>query len=250
MGDKLTGMLSGFLPEGGAPKIDIMASLTEQLTNAIPPELMAIYEANSAIVLLATVSILVLLAIQGYKLFKMVMYAGSAFLFGWLGYQFLAPNLAHFFEGMLPMDIKLDALIALACGLIAVLLTRCAYNFMIMMLGGVAGYFLGSTVIYGALINYFYTLEFLTKFEAVKYIVGGVFAGILGILFILMFKHLFMILTSFGCSIGAALIVQSLLMPTASDAVKIAFAVLGFTLGIYAVCRQYREEEKDMEIVF
>ncbi len=252
MGDFLSNLTSGALPEGGAGKLDIMGTLTAEITKLIPPGVLAFYNANTVLCQLGLICIFVLLAIQGYKLFKMAMYAGSAFLFGYFGLKFLAPKLAPMIGGFIPAEagIKVDVLIAIVCALIAVILTRVAYNFMIMVLGGALGYYLGSTVIYGALINYFHTLEFLTKFEVVKHIVGGVFAGILGILFILMFKHLFIIFTSFGGSIGAGLALQLMVMPAAGLPVKIAFAVLGLALGIYAIVHQYREEEKDMEIVF
>lgn len=251
MGD-ITNLIPGGASQGGAGQVDLLGLLTSELMKLVPAGVLEFYNKNMVLCQLGLICAFVLLAIQGYKLFKMAMYAGSAFLFGYLGYTLLAPKVAPLVSGAIPAEIgvKVDVLLAILCALLAVILTRIAYNFMIMILGGALGYYLGSTVVYGALINYFHTLDFLVKFPVVKHIVGGILAAILGILFILLFKHLFMIVTSFGGSIGAGLILQAMVMPTANLAIKIAFAVVGVALGIYAIVRQYREEEKDMEIVF
>ena len=252
MGDQITNMISGALPKGEAPQIDVMGIITNEIFKIIPPGVLEFYNTNMLLCQLGLICVFMLLALQGYKLFKMGLYAGSAFVFGYVGLKHLAPLVAGYIAPHIPAElgIKVDALIAIVCALIAVFLTRCAYNFMILALGGLAGYFLGSSVIYGALVEHFHTLDFLTQFTAVKHIVGGILAGVLGILFILLFKHLFMVITSFGCSIGAAMLLQMLVMPAAGNPIKIAFAILGFALGIYAIVRQYREEEKDTEIVF
>lgn len=251
MGDQITNMISDALPQGGMPQIDVMGIITEQIFKFIPAGVLEFYNTNLLLCQLGLICIFMLLALQGYKLFKMALYAGSAFLFGYIGLTYLAPVVSGYIAPYIAQfGIKVEALIAIVCALIAVFLTRCAYNFMILALGGVAGYFLGSSVVYGALVEHFHTLDFLTQFSAVKHIVGGILAGVLGILFILLFKHLFMVITSFGCSVGAAMILQALVMPGANDTIKIAFAIVGFAIGIYAIVRQYREEEKDMEIVF
>lgn len=244
----ITNMASGVMPElpsGG----DIFAMLEGKIMSLIPPQIMAIYEGNKTLFLLGSICVLLLLAVQGYKLFKMLMYAGSAFLFAYIGLNFLAPKIPANYLSFVPAGVKAEMLVAILCALIAVFLTRCAYNFMIMVLGGVAGYFLGAKVIYGMLIEHFHTLEFL-KFDFIPHVVGGALAVVLAIIFILLFKHLFMTISSFGCSIAAGLILQSLVMPDAGTPIKIAFAVLGGAFGIYCIVHQYKEEEKDMEIVF
>ena len=149
---------------------------------------------------------------------------------------------------MVPSIIDFSALVAVICAVIAIFLTRFAYDFMIAILGGAAGYFLGSMLIYNILVGYFDTLNFL-KSPYVSYIVGGIFAAIFGILFITLFKHVFMILTSFGCMIDAALLLQVLLVPNADWNVKICFILVGVAVAIFAIVRQYKEEEKAMEIV-
>ena len=61
---------------------------------------------------------------------------------------------------------------------------------------------------------------------------------------------MYIIGTSFGGNIIAALLVQFAIIPAGDETLKISFIVLGIALGIFAVVRQYREEEKAMEIIF
>ena len=59
-----------------------------------------------------------------------------------------------------------------------------------------------------------------------------------------------MVVSSFGGSIGAALALQAVVMPAGGKTIQIAFAVLGAAFGIYCIVRQYKQEEKDLEIVY
>ena len=215
----------------------------------IPPHIAECIELYKPLFLLAAICILSLIAFEGYKLFKMLVYVGGAFAFGYLGITYLAPELEEYIASKLPENISYPGLVAVACALIAVFLTRCAFTFMIMAIGGVGGYFLGSTVIYNLLIGYFNTLDFL-KAGMVKHIVVGVIAALLALVCILIFKHIYMFATSFGCMIISTLLLQNIVIPTANDDIKICFIILGVVVGIFALVHQYRQEEKDLEIVF
>lgn len=245
MGPNFSSMLGGF-------KMPSEAVLTEALNGVLkllPQNILAMIDTYKTLFFLGAACLLTLLAFEGYKLFKMVVYAGGAFAFAYLGLTYLAPHLADSVAPMLPPIISFPGLVAIACALLAVFLTRFAYTFMIMAIGGVSGYFLGSTVIYNLLIGYFNTLDFL-KVDTVKYIVGGVMAALLALVFILLFKHIYMLLTSFGGMIGAALLLRNVVVPVADDTIKISFVVLGIAVGIFAIVHQYKEEEKALEIVF
>ncbi len=247
MGDKITNAVSGMIPD--VSNLDIIGMLKEKLFSIIPPSLMQLYMAHQVLVTIGLICVLLLLAVKGYKIFKTVLYAGGAFAFAYLGYTIVAPKLPASVTSFLPPSLKADVIVAVLLALVAIFLTRCAYNFMIMILGGVAGYFLGASVIYGLILKHFHTLTFL-QIPAVKYIIGGVFSAMFAILFILLFKHLFMLLTSFGCSVAAAALLKTIVMPEGSSVILGAFAVVGIAFGIYCIVHQYKQEEKDMEIVF
>ena len=245
MGDNANAILQSVL---GAISLDSLTAPIDGLVNMIPADLINIFETHKTLCLLAAICLLTLFAFEGYKLFKMFVYAGGAFTFGFLGYSFLAPAIAVSLEGKLPEILDFNALVAIICALIAIFLTRFAYDFMIMALGGVAGYFFGSMFIHSILVNYFNTLDFL-KDDIAKYICGGVFAAILGIVFILLFKHIFMVGTSFLCMMEASLLLQMIILPDADLNTKLCFIILGIAVGLFAAMRQYKEEEKAMEIV-
>lgn len=218
--------------------------LIDKLVGMIPAPLMAIYNEHKVLFLLALVCILALVAFEGYRFFRMLTYAGSAFLFGLVGYWYISPMVADTLQPMLPDVLDVHVLVAVVCALVALLLCCIAFNLMIFILGGGAGFMLGTTVVYSFLVTFFSSLTFLQT-DTVKYIVGGVLAVICALIFTLMFKILFMLATSFGGSIAAALILQSILVPGGDGNVKIAFAILGVVLGILALIRQ-RKQENDI----
>ena len=245
MGDNANAMVQSVI---GSISVDSIMAPINGLVNMIPGDIINIFETYKIYCTLAAVCLLVLFAFEGYKLFKMLVYAGGAFTFALLGYMVIGPLVSENLGITIAENVDLNAIIAIACALIAIFLTRFAYEFMIMCLGGVSGYFLGSILIYSILVNYFNTLDFL-KADYVKHIVGGIFAAVLGILFILIFKHVFMVGTSFLCLMEASLLIQSLLMPDADLNTRFCFILVGIAAGIFAVVHQYKEEEKAMEIV-
>lgn len=218
-------------------------------TSYIPQPIMDFYNANTAVCSIVIICLLVLVAFEGYRLFKMALYVVSAGAFAIGGFLFIAPEVSSYLDGIIPDIVVVDILIAAFLGLLAVFLTRCAYNFMIMLLGAIAGYFVGSMLVVDLLRGYFNTLEFLQN-DITAIIVGVLCAGLFALIFILMFKHCFMIGTSFGCLILAAYMICKLLIPTADAMVKLAAILVGIAVGVFACVRQYREEEKALEIVF
>ncbi len=246
MGDKLNSVLE--TAKSLISFEEIMGQING-LISKIPADILAFYEANKILCLIGAICLLTLVAFEGYKLFKMVVYAGGAFVFGFIGLRYLAPEFPESIRTMVTNLVDFDIAVAIVCALIAVFLCRFAYDFMIMILGGVAGYFLGSMYIYKLLISYFNTLDFLQN-DVVKYVIGGIVSAMFSILFILLFKHIFMIFSSFGGMIGGAILLQSLLIPTGDDSIKISFVVLGAAVGVFALVHQYKEEEKANEFVF
>jgi hypothetical protein len=229
--------------------LDVITAKVGELVNMLPAPILALYQEHKVICLMAVVCALALLAFEGYKLFKMALYVGSAVSFGVVGLWYIAPIIPDNIRALVPAVVEFDVLVAVACALVALLICRCAYTLMIMILGGVVGYFVGSTFVYDLLLDNFNTLEFL-EMEIVKYIVGGAIASVMVLLFIVLFKHLFIIVTSLGGTICAAFVLQGILLPTADDNMKICFVILAIAIGIFGLMRQYKEEEKALEIVF
>ena len=226
-----------------------LMGLINGLIDKIPANIMAIYNSHKALCLFGAVCLLILIAFEGYRIVKMLVTAGSAFAFGYVGLTYLTQYVPESIKSKVPDIVEFEALVAIACALVAVFLCGFAFNLVIAIIGGAAGYFVGVTYLFPMVIGYFHTLDFLQTVE-VKYAFGGVLA-VLGALFLTaLFKGLFMVGTAFGCSIGAAVLLQMFLAPSADESLKLSFIVLGVALGIFAMMRQHKEERRALEIIF
>ena len=230
-------------------QLDAISGKLTELVNLLPAPILELYKTHTVIFMMVVACLLVLLAFEGYKIFKMLLFAGSAIGFGVVGFWYLAPIIPESIKAYVPAIVEVDALVAIALALLAIFLCKVAQPLMIMILGGLTGYLAGSTLVYNLLVNQFNTLEFL-KIDVVKHIVGGAIAAVMVLIFLLFFKHIYIVGTSFGGVIAAALMIQSILLPAADDSMKICFIILAIALGVFALVRQYKEEEKAMELVF
>ena len=216
----------------------------------IPDKVFELYAQYRVPALIVAICLLVLIAFEGHKLFKMALHvaipAGAAVL----GYMFLAPFVVKY-AGALPIPeyIEIPALVAIVCALLGLFISRCAYNFVIMCLGGGCGFLFGYVYAWRVIRNFFSSLEFLNTPMA-RYIIGGVCASVLVLVFVLLFKHVFIIGSSFGCLGFAGLLLQKLVVPTADDMMKGCFILVGLAVAVFALVHQYREEEKSYELLF
>ena len=220
------------------------------LTGLIPAQVFELYAKFRVPALIAAICVLVLLAFEGHKLFKMALHvaipAGAAIG----GYLFLAPAVAGYASALpIPDYIEFSALVAIVCALIGLFLSKCAYNFVIMLLGGACGYCFGHFYAWHVIKNFFSSLSFLEA-PIARYIIGGVCASVCVLLFVLLFKHVFIIGSSFGCLALAGLLLQKVAVPTADDMMKGCFVLVGLAVAVFAVVHQYKEEEKSYEILF
>ncbi|MBQ8302859.1 MAG: hypothetical protein IJX97_04875 [Clostridia bacterium] len=229
--------------------IDKVVNRLTQYWNMIPEWVFDFYYEHRLACLVVAICALCVIAFEGYKLFKMFMYILGPATFAICGYMWLAPIASQYAVGVIPDFIRVDALVAVVCALLAVFLTRCAHTLMIMILGGVTGYFFGYIYAWRVIRDFFNTLQFL-KDPVARYIISGVCAAVFVLLFILMFKHVFMVGSAFGCLAFAGLLLQKLVVPCADDMMKWCFIICGAVIGGFAVVHQYKEEEKSLEIVF
>ena len=248
--ENIIGDISGaFSPEQIMAKaVAFGQGLLAKLLGMIPESVMNIYNQHTVLCMLAAICILALIAYEGYRFFKAIAYTGSAFLFGLVGYWYIAPALADKLQPMIPDILDYKATVAVACSALAIVLCRYAFNFVLLAIGGGAGFILGSGMVYNYIVAYFNTLPFLQS-DNVKKIVGGVVAVIAAILCVMLFKLVFSLATSFGGMVGAAVLLQMILIPAAEQQVKTVFIAAGVVLGIVAIIRQ-RKQENDLVFTF
>lgn len=197
------------------------------------------------------IGLLVLLAVQGYKIFKSVIYVISAVGLAFVGHAYIAPKLSGFITPHVPESISLDVDVAIAflLAMVGVLLAHVAYNFMVFCIGGGVGFLVGYFYVAGLLANHFTNLAFLSH-KYVVIAVGVVCAIMVAILFLLAFKHLYIIGTSIGCMGLSGLILCKTLMPGEGHVVAAVFIGFAAVIGIFMMRHQYIEEEKTHEFHF
>jgi hypothetical protein len=125
--ENLGNLVSGFSVEEIIGKAGAYFNgLIAKLVAMIPPSVMALYNTHKVVFLLAAICLLVLVAYEGHRFFKMVTYAGSAFLFGLIGFWYLSPALEATLRPMIPPILDYHVTVAVACAVIAVLLCKFA----------------------------------------------------------------------------------------------------------------------------
>ena len=242
LGDLTAGFsLENLLASAGAFAKDLFAKLVAM----IPESVFAIYNAHKVIFLLLLVCVLGLVAFEGYRFFKMLAYAGSAFLFGVVGYWYLAPALESTLRPMIPEILDYHATVAIGCAIVAVLLCTYAFNLVMFGIGAVAGYAFGNAFVYGYIVNQFNTLTFLQN-DDVKKVVSLMVAVIAAFFFVWAIKLVFMFATSFGGMVGGALLLQQILVPGADQQVQFTFVIIGIALAIFSLIRQRNIENNSI----
>lgn len=232
--------------------LNLVKGILGKVLAFIPAPVISFYENYKIPVLITLIALCVLVSLEGYKIFKGALYVIVSGGLGFVAYKFVAGFLLSKIGGMLPaapMGLSYEALIAVVFALAGVFMVKCAYKFTIMILGGACGFVIGYLVVARLIIKMFPTLAFLNS-TAAKAVIGLIFAAIVGIFFILLFKHLFIFGTALGCMALAGMLAVMVVIPSASLTFKLAGAALGLVIGIYSTIHQYNEEQRATDIRF
>ena len=198
------------------------------------------------IILFATAAAIV--GFAGYKLFKIGLYGVGAVGLAY-GAKYLAPFVVGYYQSFLPMGIDGTVALMVVAAIIGAVLARFNRKFLVLCLGGGLGYLIGSGFVAGEVAKYFNTLEFL-KGDIASIAFGVVCAAICGILFLLIFQHAWIILTSIGGMATAGLLTGMLLMPNAGKMMWLYFVAAGGVVGIIAMIHQYQTEARENDIFY
>lgn len=187
-------------------------------------------------------------AFNGYKLFKMGLYVVAPVAFAYIARRYSGLILPHV-DGFVPEYIDTLAVLMIIAGVVAVVLSRFARKFVVMLIGAAGGYIIGTRIVAGLVAAQFPTLTFLLHDISVK-VFGVICAIIVGILFKLLFLHGFIIGTGIGGMAACGLLMGMAVMPTASKEILIGCIAVGALAGVFAVIHQYNEEEKANDIFY
>lgn len=216
-----------------------------------PPEIWAFINSISFPVAVLAIGLIVLFAIQGYKIFKTFLYVASCVAFAFVGNLYLGPLAAGFVNPYIPATFPIDIgiIVALICALIAFLITKFAYKLMIFLLGGGVGYALGHFYVTGFLASKLPSLAFLSNWLA-NIIVGIVLGLMCALFFVIAFKHIYIIGFSVFGMAGAGYILYKLIIGAQNNIVLICFVSVAAIAGIFAARHQYIEDDKATQFYF
>ena len=197
------------------------------------------------------IGLIVLFAIQGYKIFHSFLYVASCIAFAYAGHLYLAPLAAKFVTPYIPsyIPINVDIIVALLCAITAFLITKYAYRFMVFILGGGVGYVAGYFFVAGFMASKLSTLSFLNHWIA-NIVVGIVLGLMCALFFAIAFKHIYILGFSIGGMGLAGYIIYKLVLSSPNNIAMFCFVGVACVIGIFAAHHQYVEEDKCTEFYF
>ena len=174
----------------------------------------------------------IFVATQAYGIFIKLQTLEGALLFGYLGYAISSLFLTDAIEG-----INLPGIIGIACAGLGALIFVKLLKFSLFILGGLGGWVAGSALC-GLIMMWLPDAEFLQT-PAGIYVISGVAALILGFLFMLLFKPLYIITTSFGGGVVAGVSALAIVTGITETAINIGL-VAGLVVGLICCIVQFK----------
>ena len=232
--------------------LTLLKGILGTVKGMIPDAVINLYHSYKTPILILLIALLVLLSLEGYKIFKGALYVIVPSGLAFASFKFVAGFIVSKLGGKLPAlpyGITYEVIIALVGAIIGFLLVKFAYKTTIMLLGAAFGFVIGYLGVARLIIKFFPTLTFLQSRPA-RAIIGFIIAAIMGIIFILLFKHMFIVGSALGCMGAAGFLLGMVLMPSAPILYKIALAGFGVLVGIYSTIHQYNEEQRSQDIRF
>ena len=185
-------------------------------------------------IVLVAVILLTFLARYGYTIFKKCVAFVGAVAFGYIGSSIVAPLVL----GMLGLEIPLVSLptvIGIVFAILGAILMIYVYKLAVFCVGAAIGFFAAQIIL----------VPMLALEGMIALAVSGVLALVVGVIALLLFKPLFIIITSvFGMAAAGAL-TGLVLIPSAGEQLIIlaVFAVIGVIIGIVYAKKQFEDHE-------
>ncbi|MBR3680675.1 MAG: hypothetical protein IKL79_01570 [Clostridia bacterium] len=217
----------------------------EQLTTSIEQmsqQLVGIYQQMTGTFLgvIGFCLALVLLAFYSYRILRVELSASAAIGGGALGYLVLAPLILSKIQG-LPDGVDFAAVIGIACAILGWIIAWALHKLAIFLVGAGGGFYAGMYVFIFVALKW-PEVEFLHS-EAFFWIVCGVLALAAGIIFVYLFKPLYILVTAVGGTVAAAYLLGASVFGANVNNVQYLTPVLtaGAILGIIAAVVQFKK---------
>lgn len=178
-------------------------------------------------------------AIYGYRLFKYSLALSGAVSCGIIVYSLLLLS-----EVNIPVLnlINLPSVAGILATFIGGAIMLILHKLTIFVSGAGAGYFLGQWLILALRVK---MPDVAILQNDTTLLVGSIVVGVLcGILFLALFKLIYITVTSIGGMTAVGALVGSIIMPTPNIIAIIITSILGFVAGIFAAMKQFRDSER------
>lgn len=220
----------------------ILDSFKTSLTEAgAPEEVITLLTTYFFAVMLASAVALVVFAFWGFKIFRVCLPLGGAIAFGAVGNLLIAPLVTGAIGGealyLGSFGIDIAAAIGVVCAILGAVIMGVFFKFALFLLGAGTGYVVGANVFY--MIGNGATEGFFAS-NVAFYIVAAVAALIVAILFVLLFKYIYIFVTSVGGLAEVGAIIALTLMVDIIPVVLYAAMAVGAIVGIFAMVYQIR----------
>ena len=215
-----------------------MTEALETIKSYIPEEYFTFLQNSSFYISLGLIAAFVVFALFGYKLFKIELAIIGAGAFGLLGFWYLAPLIVNALGEKVPENVNIYVITGLACAVIGAVLVILIHKLAIFVGGAAVGAAAGWGICI-AVGMYYTDSEFINSMAGhiVFAAVGGI---LLGVLFLFLFKPIYIIVTSVGGMTVVGYLVASTVMSIQSPVVVGISMAVGGVLGIFAAVYQFK----------
>ena len=202
------------------------------------PELQAIVNFIDKYFFITLISIalfLVFNAFFGYKIFKFAIIIESSVGLGFLSYAFVGP----FFVKTVSEAVNVYAIFGIVGAILGIILAVFLFKIMLFLNGAALGGI--------SCLSFFYLFRFDSVILSSTWfiITASVISAILiGLLFVFLFKPIYILITSVGGMTLAGFILSALICPKVLVILSIIFSAVGFIAGIVAAVYQFRRNSK------
>ena len=186
---------------------------------------------------------LVLTAFYSYRILRLELSISAALAGGYFGYLLLAPLLLEKIADTLPEGVDFAVVIGVVCAILGWILAWVLHKIAVFLVGASGGFF-GGTFAFGFIASMFPEVEFLSS-DIFYWIITIVCALLAGVIFVYLFKFLYIFITSFGGMVGASYLLGVSMFGENAHEPMFLYPTLavGAVFGLIAMVVQYKKAE-------
>ncbi len=187
------------------------------------------------VTLISAVLFLVFNAFFGYKIFKFAIIIESSVGLGFLFYSFVGP----FIVRKVPENVNVYAIFGIVGAIIGIFLAVFLLKIMLFVNGAAIG-----AISSLALLFLFSSENEILSSVWFAIVASAISAILVGLLFVFLFKPIYILVSSVGGMTLAGFILSALICPAILVILSVIFSAIGFIAGIVAAVYQFKRNSK------